>query len=187
MKVIASALALCSLLVACVFNTDEAAHRAEYAEAGQEAIQLLRSNQFQAVANRMHYPPTYTPKELEKDRTDVSRALAFLASEFGRFESAERATGVFTFYNLEVRSGEANYWEKQQNNGQDGFLRYRVNYERLGPGFLKVSFYDRNDVFELRSVSFELDASQPGAKYRIVEVGRRMMATLQSHGSEMIK
>jgi len=168
---------VCCAVIACAgaySSSDETKAR----EAIDTLLERVSARDFEGAAELFNYPSTYTPAELQKDRSGVARGLELLVEEFGLPTDPKPIAGVVVNLQAAVGGGTLPYWQSKPNLGRDVTFIYAVTFAREGSGFVPCYFYRKGDRLEIQSVGFALPAGRPDAASRIGAVMRRMMGLM---------
>jgi len=149
-------------------------------------IKAIQSGNFDEAARFFHYPPNYSPEELEKDRNGVKLGLMEIIKLFGTVEKAEIVQRPVSFYHFTIGGGDTHYW---QRNPQFIEVTYETTFSREGEGFVVFHVVRISKRFELRSAAFGIPIESPNAKERMEKIFLHMMDFMKSlkNGPEIKK
>ena len=130
-------------------------------------IKAIQGGNFDEAARSFHYPPNFSPEELEKDRNAVKLGLMELCKIFGTFEGSRLLQRSVIFYQCAVGGGNLRYWEKYPESIQ---VKYEATFSKEGEGFIIFNVVRISEKFELRSVAFGIPIGSPDAKKRMEKI-----------------
>jgi hypothetical protein len=140
-------------------------------------IKAIQSGNFDEAARSFHYPPNYSPEELEKDRNAVKLGLMELCKVFGTVEGSKLLQRPVIFYLFAVGGGDLRYWEKYPESIQ---VKYEVTFSNEGEGFVVFNVVQISKKCELRSAAFGIPIDSPNAKERMGKIAKHMMDFMKS-------
>lgn len=167
-----------SLVVAgvAVAGLDETRMRAAEAQAGG-VIKGVVAGDSRAVAELMHYPPSYTPEERKSDLTDVENGIRFLLERFGRVSDVKREEGHVSFFEVGGGGGDMGYW-KSLSPMETVDVIYSAKFSKLGRGVIKIRIFWHGDGSApgIFAVGFGLPVGRSDARTQIASAMRDMMS-----------
>ena len=149
-------------------------------------IKAIQSGNFDEATRFFHYPPHFSPAELEKDRNAVKLGLMEIIKLFGTVEKSEIVRRPVSFYHFSIGGGDSHYW---QRNPQFFQVTYETTFSREREGFVVFNVVRISEKFELRSVAFGIPVESPNAKERMEKIFVHMMDFMKSmkNGPEIKK
>ena len=142
---------------------------------GDQLVAELRQNNFDEAAKLFHYPPSYTADELSSERASVAGFLRTLFAEVGDIATISRVPPPpGRFLTLGESAGDLPYWSSHPELSKTENVTYRAEVKRDGEVYLVVSFIRPMFAWEVRTITFELSASRPGAAERMAELARKL-------------
>jgi hypothetical protein len=144
------------------------------------AVQLLSRGEIRSVAEMMHYPPTYTPEEREKDMSSTGDGLDLMAREFGKISGLKGHTGLARFYEIGGSGGDVPYLSSLSPHYSTQFL-YEAKFSKLGDGYIRVTVIQltAESHFEILGLYLGLPAANPHSKPAIIGITRRQLIHMQ--------
>jgi hypothetical protein len=134
-------------------------------------LQILKGENFVAAATYFHLDPQLTAAEKQLERADIVATLTRIYSEFGRPE----------FVKLLGESGKAHYFVLQgmTNEYWNQFSRfqpvsYRVNFARVGEGYLTLVIVVYDHRLQLRELSFGLPVERADSEKKLQSLLRSL-------------
>ena len=149
-------------------------------------MKIIQSSNFDEAARSFHYPPNFSPEELEKDRNAVKLGLMELCKIFGTAQKAEIVQRPVSFYNFTIGGSDIHYWQRKPQFIQ---VTYETTFSREGEGFVVFNVVQFSKKFELRSAAFGIPIESPNAKERMEKIFVHMMDFMKSmkNGPEIKK
>jgi hypothetical protein len=126
------------------------------------------------VAEMMHYPPTYTPEEREKDISSTGDYLDLMAREFGEISALKVQMGVALFYTIGGTGGNVPYVSSLKPHHSEQFV-YEAKFSKLGNGFIRVTVIQltADSHFEILGVYLGLPTANPRSKPALMKIMRK--------------
>jgi len=134
-------------------------------------LQVLESENFVAAATFFHLDPQMTVAENQLEREDIAASLTRIYSQFGQPEFIEplgesRKANYFVLQGMTVE-----YW-KQFSRFQS--VSYRVNYARVGEGYLTLVIVVYDHRLQLRELSFGLPVERADSEEKMQSLIRSL-------------
>ena len=175
---IAAVALVATILASCRAGEFDPESVPEAQEMANRAVDLLCEGDYEAVAELLHYPPSYTPEQLATDKADVRVGLELLAGEVGLCTAPEPQNQPVEFYQVGVSGGDVPYWQSLPNGGLDQSYRYKVRYGKLGDGIVQVTLVEESGKWAVRSVDLGLETAREGAREIMLDLGEKLAAAL---------
>ncbi len=137
----------------------------------------LASGAVKRACSRIYEPPDWNPGRAAEDREQIGRGVEAIMNETGTLSDA-RVINKWLVYQLEVTGADPQYWLRRPNMGVDSRVTYAVNFSKVGPGVLSLTFTRLSGRWELRSILFGFDTSTPGARDNAIRIGRTFIRTM---------
>jgi hypothetical protein len=144
-------------------------------------MKIIQSSNFDEAARSFHYPPNFSPAELEKDRNGVKLGLMELCKIFGTLEGSKLVQRPVIFYQCAVGGGTLRYWQKYPESIQ---VKYEATFSKEGEGFVIFNVVRIFKKFELRSVAFGIPIATPNAKERMEKIAEHMIYFMKSRSKQ---
>jgi len=154
------------LTLAMVPNPDEIP-RFLKSQAAQSVIDPLQSSNAKQVALVLEYPPTYTSDQLAQDRKGIAEAVTYLLGQFGRLTNVKPSPSQVVFLEVGIAGGSLPFWWQTSAERVTRQYIYEVEFEKFGPGFLKILTHVTASRELPVGFAFGLDANSPDAEARI--------------------
>lgn len=135
-------------------------------------LKVIQSGNFDDAAELFHYPPNYSPKELDEDKKEVQLWLMELSKLFGTFDKSEIVQRPVSLYKIEIGGGDIPYWGKYPQFIE---VKYGTTFSIEGEGFIRFTVVQISKKLELRSVAFSISVDSPDAEKRIEKITSQMM------------
>jgi hypothetical protein len=141
-----------------------------------EAVELLSYGDVRTVAEKMHYPPNYTPQERKMDIAATGNGLDLAAREFGRLSEPKEHAGVAAFYEVGGSGGDVAYLSSLSPHYSAQVL-YEAKFAKLGKGYIRITVIQlaADSPFEILGVYFGLPVKDPHSKQAILEITRKQL------------
>ena len=163
------------LLVAVIFGCSSACADTSSIARADQFVAALQRNTFKEAAELFHYPQSYTGDELSRERSGITGFLTALLAEIGEIDTVSRVPPpAGQFLSLGESAGDIPYWSSHPELSKVENVVYRVNVKRDGEVYFVVSLIRPAFAWEVRSLTFELSASRPGAVERMSQIARKL-------------
>jgi len=131
----------------------------------------LASGSYIKAANLIHYPSTYTARELEVEKKTLAVMIKSICEELGTPSNYQLSNSGERYAGITISAGDFKYWQQYPN-----FMKstYEVNYGNDGRGFVELTYHRENSAVRLRSISFNLPASKDNLVRRFTEILNKM-------------
>ena len=136
---------------------------------GDRMMRMIAAGHVDSVVGALHYPPTYSDKQVASDVAALEDALKFLLAELGTFEGFEHFPGEDLCYEIGLSAGDVAYWESLSPL-KTVELNYAVKFSKFGRSMVAVSLFETKSGMDLRAVVFCLDPSVPGARDKVIDI-----------------
>ena len=168
-----SLLLLALATVNCGENPTETSPVSMVSEEAEETVVLLEGSQLSNVASQMHYPELWTAEQRADDRTRFETSLAVILRELGPIRSHRSSDHQGPFLQIVLAGGDDSYWETHPPGGQALTAHFAVEFEKAGPGFVRVEFIENETGRAIRSLGLGVAAERVDAREtmgRVLEV-----------------
>ena len=135
--------------------------------AAKSVTELLQSPKPEQVAMILEYPRSYTSDQLAEDQKGIAGAVTYLLGEFGLIKGVKPFQEQVTFIEIGVAGGSAPFWWQTDAASQTRQYIYRVDFEKFGPGYLKVLTHLTSSKEIPVAFAFGLDPKSRDAEARI--------------------
>jgi hypothetical protein len=154
-------------------------------------VQLLASSTLAdlttgAVAqacSRIYEPPDWAPDRIAEDHKELSAGVEAAMRELGTLSDA-RIIHKWAFYELQITGADPQYWLALPNMGIATQVTYAVNFSKIGPGILSLSFTHLSGKWELRSISLGVEPWVPDARDKAARIGRALFRAMAPETSD---
>jgi hypothetical protein len=136
----------------------------------------VSAEEYQAAADLMHYPASFTPDERRADAAAVAASLRILGEELGQPADAAPFTGERLSLNVAAYGGSNEYWAEHPDGVS---VDYAANFTEAGPGWVLFLFVDVSGEWEIGQIAYGLPSSRPDARPRLTKVLARLQAKAQ--------
>jgi hypothetical protein len=171
----ALSLAIIGLVGATFVQSAGGQDRPSAQELATRTVGLLVRGEFQPVAESMHYPPSYTPAQRQKDVTTTAAGLDLTAREFGEISDPKLHAGSAEFYEVGGSGGSVAYLSSMKPYYSGQFL-FDAKFSKLGDGYVRIAVIQltADAGFEVLGVYFGLQAT-PHSKATLADITRRQL------------
>jgi hypothetical protein len=132
-------------------------------------FKFIKANQFESASELFHYPNNYSHEELVKEKKDVIGTLKFLKNEFGAVTQLKISNSPGKVIGFGVSGASIEYW---QNQSEFIFQIFKTDFERIGKGYIRISYCKINNKWEIQGVEYGLQDSEY-SKYKLSEIIRK--------------
>ena len=129
-------------------------------------FKFIKANQFVSASKLFHYPNNYSREELVKEKKDVIETLRFLKNEFGAVTQLKISNSPSKVIGYGVSGASIKYWQK---HSEFIFQIFKTNFERIGKGYIRISYCKINNKWEIQGVEYGLQDSEY-SKYKLSEI-----------------
>ncbi len=129
-------------------------------------FKFMKVNKFINASELFHYPNDYSNEVLVKEKRDVIGTLKLLKKEFGDVLQLKISKSSNKVIGYGVSGASIEYWQKHP---EFTFQILKVDFEREGQGFIRISYCDIKNKWEVQGVEYGLPESEY-SKYRISEI-----------------
>lgn len=136
---------------------------------GDHVMRMIAAGHVDSVVGALHYPPSYSDREVASDVAALEDAFTFLLAELGTFEGFEHFPGEALCYDIGLSAGDVAYWESLSPL-KTVELKYAVKFSDFGRGIVNISLFETKSGMDLRAVVFCLDPSVPGARDKVIDI-----------------
>src|SRR5262245_33424999 len=145
---------------------------------GDRATKLLAQGDARAVVSLMHYPPTFTPEERQRDMAAGEASIQSILQELGEISHARAHEGVAAFYDVGGSGGTVPYLPSLSPEFVKDVV-YEATYSKQGPGYvhLRIMRLNSKTPLEILGVYFGLPESDPRSKPAMLAIARKEMAS----------
>ncbi len=126
-------------------------------------LELLRGREFDLVAASIPTPPEFTDTRVLTYRSDIRHMLRLFSAEFGGFAQADSVADGTRLYSVSVRAPAA-------YDCHIAVTTYRVDFAKMGPGYLNLIYCDDRPELKVSTISFGLAQSEADARNRVLSV-----------------
>ncbi|MEJ2618590.1 MAG: hypothetical protein P8Z35_26795, partial [Ignavibacteriaceae bacterium] len=112
-------------------------------------FKLIKANQFESASELFHYPNNYSREDLVKEKIDVIETLKFLKNEFGAVTQLKISNSPGKVIGYGVSGASIEYWQK---HAEFIFQIFNTNFERIGEGYIRISYCKINNKWEIQGV-----------------------------------
>jgi len=133
-------------------------------------VQLLQAEKWPELASLYHVPPSgeFDPGH---ERKEIAASLQALGNEFGRASQAAFVEASEEVLQLTVEGLTQAYWRDRSKYVS---VSYRVDFARVGQGYVTLDIILYDNRLQLRSVSFALPEADPEAAGRMQSILDRL-------------
>jgi hypothetical protein len=135
--------------------------------AAQSLLEPLKASNADAAAQALEYPPGYSSDQLVEDRRSVAEAAKYLFGQFGRVTKAKPFQQQVAFLEVGISGGPEPFWWQAGSRPETRQYIYEVEFEKLGPGFLKILTHTTPSREVATGFAFGLGVNAPEAEARI--------------------
>lgn len=136
----------------------------------------MSAEEYQAAADLLHYPASFTPQERRSDASAVAASLRILGEELGSPADAAPFSGVRLSLNVGAYGGNNEYWAAHPDGVS---VDYSANFTEAGPGWVLFLFVDVSGEWEIGQIAYGLPSARPDARPRLLKVFARLQAKAQ--------
>ena len=170
MNVLRHALLVTMLATTAAWGTPKTDRSIERKPLANRIASQLAKQDSAAVANSLHYPPSYTASEREQDVADVKKSFEFLFSLFGTVSNVKPHHLPVDSYELTFSGGLLPYWESLSPIDSVDFV-YTAHFDKAGPGIIKIILFQHPSFAapQVWRAGFGLIADRTDAKQFIIQ------------------
>ena len=136
---------------------------------GDSLMVWLNAGTHANVTERLHYPPTWTKKQVAEDQAGLAKGLALITTDLGRLMDYGAFSGVTVNYEVSVAGGDIPYWDSVSPFRTRDRI-YQGVFERFGRGFVVIRFAELNSRWDAQSILFWLDPAEDGSRDRAIDL-----------------
>jgi hypothetical protein len=131
-----------------------------------DLFKFIKANQFASASELFHYPYNYSSEELVKEKRDVIGTLRFLKKEFGAVTQFKISNSPSKVVGYGVSGASIEYWQKHP---EFIFQIFKVDFERIGQGYIRISYCKIKNKWEIQGIEYGLQESEY-SKHKLSEI-----------------
>ena len=131
----------------------------------------LKNGDFKNLTSLYRLPSYFSESKIIEERQGIEDALNLLSNEFGSISDLNVNQEKVKWINLEIIGGDVDFVKSNPNFTQYVF---KVNFSKLGNGFIIIRLYENKANPKIRSVGYALTDS-PQNRDVIKHIGKKLM------------
>lgn len=132
---------------------------------------------------RIYEPSDWDAERIAADRKQMAEGFDAMMKEVGTLSDA-RMIHNWLIYEVGVVGGDPRFWQSLPNQGIANRVVYTVNFSRMGPGIVSLTFTHLSGKWELRSIAFGVERSMSNAREKAGRMGRALFRTMNPAASD---
>jgi hypothetical protein len=134
----------------------------------RKIVNLLTAGEPNPVAKALTLPATYTPEQIDRERTALTANIGAMLRVFGKPRDVKAIQQGLKFYEIALFAGPAPYWwEPNAERSHTRQYFYEANFASHGTGYIKVITRTGEGPEAAVALALCLPADRPASRVRM--------------------
>lgn len=123
----------------------------------EKIIKYYNNEEYENISDMFFLSSELSKEEIAIYRKYTIIILFFFRKKYGKILEKELSNINNEYYNISFSIMELSFWDTKPYGYQ---INYKVKYEKLGSGILSITYYNNNNLFYIKYITFGLLKSE---------------------------